>query len=146
MTNIYSATILPSPDNERSLLPLPPLAAPMHEMVIYTHFMRHLRHVPTSKVELKILSAIQFTADVTGHSDAHVAKTLVDMGLRAARYAFPAEFLKYADQALMREGWEVGAPSAGLWALKDWWSQTGEDKFAAFQGGFDVAVAREIVG
>ncbi len=128
----------------QSILPLPPLAAPMHEMVIYTHFMRHLRHVPTSKVELKILSAIQFTADVSGHSDAHVAKTLVDMGLRAARYAFPAEFLKYTDQALMREGWEVGGPSYGLRELKEWWDCHGEDKFAAFKGAYDLVESRVV--
>lgn len=116
------------------VLPLPPqLPADGDDMMLYARFMRHLRNVPNSRMEIKVLSAIQFTADILGHSDAHVAKLLVDLGLRAPRMAFPADFLKYANQALMRTGWEVGAPTHGLIALQNHWNRTGEDKFAAFK-------------
>lgn len=126
--------------NERSELPLPPQnREEFHdEMAIYARFMRHLRHVPNSRMEIKILSAIQFTADMLDHSDAHIAKILVDQGLRAPRMAFPADFLTYMDQALMRSNMEIGAPSQGMKALKSFWDGIGEDKFAAFRTKFDM--------
>lgn len=121
------------------VLPLPPpLASGRTEMAIYAKFMQHLRHVPNSRMEIKILSAIQFTADMLDHSDAHVAKVLVDLGLRAPRLAFPADFLKFVDFALMRSGWEVGGPTASLTALREYWSVIGEHKFAAFRGDYSL--------
>lgn len=111
------------------------------EMEIYVFFMRHLRLVPNSRMEIKILSAIQFTADLLGCSDAHVSRVLVDLGLRAPRMAFPADFLSYADAALMRSGWEVGGPSAALLALKKFWDVNGEDKFTAFCSEYPLSVA-----
>lgn len=125
--------------NERIALPLPPHTpadGQQEDMAIYARFMRHLRHVPNSRMEIKILSAIQFTADMLDLSDAHTAKILVDMGLRAPRMAFPADFLGYADQALMRSGTEIGAPSEGVIGLKEFWDNIGEDKFAAFKTSF----------
>jgi hypothetical protein len=124
-----------------TILPPPPQII-SEDVEIYERFMRHLRNVPTSRIEIKILSAIQFTADFVGHSDAHVAKALVEFGLRAPRMAFPAEFLKYADMALMRTGWEVGGPSAALKELKLFWDTKGEDKLAVFRGEYDYAVQR----
>jgi hypothetical protein len=103
------------------------------ELEIYARFMRHLRHVPNSREEIRILSSIQFTADMLDVADALVAKTLVDMGLRAPRKAFPASFLDHADGALMRTGWDVGGPSEALIELKAHWDKIGEDRFAAFR-------------
>ncbi len=101
---------------------------------IYLRFMKHIRHVPISRMEIKILSAIQFTADMTGSSDAHIAKELVDMGLRAPRMAFPIEFLDYADRTLMRCGWDVGAPNEALIALRDmWFSSRPQMQLASFR-------------
>ena len=119
-------------------IPMPPEAGPdtADEMAVYAWFMRHLRHVPNNRMAIKILSTIQFTADMLGFSDEHVAKTLVELGLRAPRMAFPAAFLEYADQALMRSGWEIGGPSNGLQELKTYWDHTGEDKFAHAKRGF----------
>jgi hypothetical protein len=132
-----STTSLASTDN--ITLPIPPNSAlDRTDMELYARFMRHLRNVPNSRMEIKILSAIQFTADMLDHSDAHISKALVDLGLRAPRVAFPADFLKYADQALMRSGWEVGAPSTGLHELKAYWDQIGEGKFAAFRGEYSL--------
>lgn len=114
-------------------LPLPPSLDEAQDMDIYSRFMRHLRCVPNSRAEIKVLSAIQFTSDMMDFSDAHIAKMLVELGLRAPRLAFPTEFLDYADAALMRSGWEVGGPTVALDELKEFWDVTGEDKFAAFK-------------
>ncbi|MGB4056783.1 MAG: hypothetical protein WBK77_01725 [Alphaproteobacteria bacterium] len=130
-------------DSDIVALPLPPqLYGTGDDMEVYARFMQHLRNVPSSRMEIKILSAIQFTADIMDHSDAHVAKLLVDLGLRAPRMAFPADFLKYADMAMMRSGWEVGGPTPGIEALKEHWDRIGEDKFTVFRGGYDLREAR----
>ncbi len=88
---------------------------------IFIRFMGHMRHVPVSRVEIKILSAIQFTADMLNSSDAHISKELVEMGLRAPRLAFPIEFLDFIDNSLMRCGWDVGAPSEAMVELREQW-------------------------
>lgn len=115
----------------RIVLPLPPQGT--MEMDVYVRFMRHLRHVPNSRMDIKILSAIQFTADMIDVGDALVAKMMVEAGLRAPRSAFPAAYLEHVDRSLMRTGWDVGAPCAATLALKTHWDQIGEDRFAAFR-------------
>lgn len=122
------------------VLPLPPsdVTTQKDEMAIYARFMRHLRHVPNSRMEIKILSAIQFTADMLYLSDAHVSKVLIELGLRAPRLSFPADFLSFMDQAIMRSGWEIGSPNESMQELKDFWDFIGEDKFASVRGGHDL--------
>lgn len=121
------------------ILPVPPsdLKARL-EMDIHVRFIRHLQYVPNTREDIKVLSTIQFVADMTGHSDAHVAKMLVDLGLRAPRMAFPAEFLDYADQALMREQWKLGGPSAALLDLKNHWNMLGEDRLQSIRRRLSV--------
>lgn len=115
-------------------LPLPPTEKDaVSEMEIYARFMRHLRMVPNSRSEIKILSAIQFTADMMDLGDALVAKTLVDLGLRAPRRALPAAYLDHVDRSLMRSGWDVGGPTPSTIALKGHWDAIGEDPFAGFR-------------
>jgi len=118
--------------------PLPPDLKESTEMEIYARFMRHLRMVPNSREEIKILSAIQFTADMVDVGDALVSKVLVDLGLRAPRKAFPASFLEHVDRSLMRTGWEIGGPSKSVLALKKHWDEIGEDQFAAFRRDYTV--------
>lgn len=96
---------------------------------IYVRFMRHLRAVPNSHPAVKVLSAIQFTADFLGYNDAQVTKALVDFGLRTPRMALPAEFLDYADQSLMRLDWEVGGAPVSVQELAEYWHYLGEDPF-----------------
>lgn len=115
------------------------------EHAVYARFMRHLRHVPNSRVEIKILSSIRFTADMLGYSDAHTAKILVDLGLRAPRMAFPADFLDFADASLMRSGWEVGGPTPGILALKEHWDAIGEDKFAGFKRSYSLLDEKAVI-
>ena len=129
--------------SSETILPMPPEMNDGSSMEIYARFMGYLRHVPNSRLEIKILSSIQFTADMLDYSDAQVSKLLVDLGLRAKRAAFPAEFLKFVDASLMRSGWEVGGPSAAMLELKDYWDKVGEDKFAGFR--CDYSLVSEIV-
>ncbi|MFN3827934.1 MAG: hypothetical protein ACK4NR_09970 [Micavibrio sp.] len=120
-------------NKEQIRLPLPPsMAEDMRfEMEVYARFMRHLRHVPNSRMEIKILSAIQFTADIMDHGDALVAKTLVDLGLRAPRKAFPVSFLDFVDKCVQRRDWSGGSvPPASVLALKEHWDHIGENRFA----------------
>lgn len=118
-------------DYERVILPLPPHAGEetRFEMEVYVRFMRHLREVPNSRMEIKILSAIQFTADMMDVCDALVAKTLVDCGLKAPRKAFPLSFLDFVDKSIMRASWDYNAPSVSILKLNDHWKKIGEDRF-----------------
>lgn len=117
------------------ILPIPPLCSTADaEREIYARFMRHLRNVPHGTMPIKILSAIQFTADMMDIGDSLVAKTLVSCGLRAPRQAFSSDYLDFIDRALMRSGWDVGGPSASMAALKAHWEKIGEDQFAAMPG------------
>lgn len=109
------------------LMPLPPEKTAAEDMDIYVRFMRHMRCIPTSRRILRILSAIQFTADMLDCSDAHVGKVLVNLGLRAPRKAFPASFLSYADTALKHSGWDVAGPNAALEELRLFWSRYQDD-------------------
>jgi len=118
--------------NERIVLPLPPAAVEeaRFEMEVYARFMSHLRQVPNSRMEIKILSAIHFTADIMDTSDALVSKTLADLGLRAPRKSFPVTFLDFVDKSTMRSAWELGTPPVSVVALKQHWDRIGEDRFA----------------
>ncbi len=139
-----SNSSLPSPSNhktaysfERINLPLPPSSGEedRFEMEVYARFMKHLRHVPNHRMEIKILSAIQFTADMIDTSDALVAKVLVDMGLIAPRKAFPIAFLDFVDKSIMRTSWDVGTPPVSVVKLHDHWNRIGEDRFAHVMPG-----------
>lgn len=119
---------------ENVFLPLPPLdGAEAPALEVYARFMKHYRLVPNSNIAIKILSAIQFTADMLDLNDAIVSKMLADMGLRAPRRAFPEAYLEHVDASLMRSGWDVGAPAASSIDMKRFWDDIGEDKFAAYR-------------
>lgn len=133
-------TGLETSTKETIVLPLPPgphMAAinghdGRFEMEIYARFMRHLRNVPNSRVEIKILAAIQFTADMLDVSEALVAKTLVDLGLRAPRKAFPGTFLDFCDNMMLRAGKfsdEHSGPPQAVTVLKGHWDSIGENRF-----------------
>jgi hypothetical protein len=111
------------------------------EMEIYARFMRHLRLVPNSRIEIKVLSSIQFTADMLDVADAFIAKTLVDQGLRAARQAFPQSYLEFVDKNLLRKQYNLGTSNENLNDLRHYWNKIGEDKFAAFK--YDLRITHE---
>ncbi len=125
--------------SEVVILPIPPAETrDALELEIYARFMRHVRLVPNSRMEIKILSAIQFTSDMMDLNDAIVAKTLADMGLRAPRRAFPESYLEHVDRSLMRSGWDVGGPCASSIEIKHHWDKIGEDRFAAFRREYSL--------
>ena len=117
---------------ESVILPLPPQdLKDKTGMEIYARFMRHLRYVPNSRMEVKVLSAIQFTADMMDIQYAQVARILLDLGLRAPRLSFPNEFLEFADNARSRDATDYGSAGETLQDLYAHWDGLGEDKFAA---------------
>ncbi|MFA5591842.1 MAG: hypothetical protein WC989_00820 [Micavibrio sp.] len=109
-------------------LPLPPLdGAEDLKLEIYARFMRHIRLVPHERLENKILSAIQFTADILDMGDVIVAKYLADMGLRAPRAGFPETYLEFVDETLARSGRELGGPCASSVDMRRFWVEIGEE-------------------
>ena len=129
-------------------LPLPPEKSYLTEMDIYVRFMRHLRAVPNSKKEIKVLSAIQYTADMTNNSDARVAKVLVDLGLKAPRLSFPTEFLEHIDNFKLRGLNKYAALPESYKGLFRYWNTAGEDRFAHIKKDFawrDTRILRESV-
>lgn len=126
-------------DRSRITLPLPPAQTEetRFEMEVYARFMRHLRLVPGTRMDIKILSAIQFTADMMDHGDALVARILVDLGLRAPRRAFPVSFIDFVDKGAQRFAAGMGIPAPGAMALKQHWDQIGEDRFFGASVHFD---------
>lgn len=124
--------VFSSSRTDNTVLPLPPknINENKFEMEIYARFMKHLRHVPSNRMDVKILSSVQFTADMMYLSDALVAKNLVDMGLRSRRKAFPISFLDFADKSVMRNSWDHGGgPAPSVMALKEYWDRIGENRF-----------------
>jgi hypothetical protein len=122
---------------DRVVLPLPPQNTQdaKFEMDLYARFMRNLRSVPNSQMDIKILSSIKFTADMMDVNDALVAKILVDLGLKAPRKAFPASFLEFADTRIARTGYENGGLSNALATLRTYWDEIGEERFAHVMAG-----------
>jgi hypothetical protein len=135
MTNMVTSRNGLNSQVQQIILPMPPAVnrESRFEMEIYARFMRHLRNVPNSRMEIKILSAIQFTADMQDVSEALVSKTLADLGLLAPRKAFPCSFLEFCDKMLMRRSMEFGADHSGtppaVSALKEHWDAIGENRF-----------------
>jgi len=109
------------------VLPLPPenISADV-EMEIYARFMRHLRVVPNKRVEVRILSAIQFTADLLIQSDEYVAKVLVDLGLRAPKQSFPTSYTQFIESSYSNNQWGTETISP-VHDLKEYWSWTKGD-------------------
>ncbi len=131
---------------ESVILPLPPQdLKDKTDMEIYARFMRHLRYVPNSRMEVKVLSAIQFTADMMDLHDAQVARILLDLGLRAPRLSFPNEFLEFADNARCREATEYGSAGETLRDLYAHWDALGEDKFAAAKRDYKTLDAGVVI-
>jgi hypothetical protein len=120
-------------------LPFPPTDMKAEfEMEVYARFMRHLRQVPSSRPEIRILAAIQFVADMMDVGDAHISKILVDLGLRAPRMAFPESYLQFVDNILMRSIHDVGYTNGALKDLHQHWQLIGEDIFAAFKRSYPI--------
>lgn len=120
--------------NNKVILPVPAMHTTSNEeMEIYARFMRHLRYVPNSRMEIKVLSSIHYVADMMRISDSEVTRVLIDMGLRTPRAALPDDYIEHIDNALMRDEWELGAANASIRSLRDHWVMIGEDRLAGFR-------------
>ncbi len=67
------------------------------DFVYHQAFVHAMNRIETPTIALKLRQAIEDTADKTKTSPAHIARLLVDYGLRAPRHAFPDSFLDYID-------------------------------------------------
>lgn len=142
----YLPPLMAEKVSDRIILPMmPETAAEALDMAVYIRFMRHLADVPNSRLEIKILHALQFTADVTGTDVAEVAMTLVNDGLRAPRLAFPAMFLEMADAALLRDCGAIGAANAALLDLRRHWDALGEDRWEAASRPYPLRQPRALL-
>ena len=77
-------------------MPVPP-ADSSPDFVYHQAFVHAMNRVENSSIALKLRQAIIDTADRTKTSPAHVARLLVDYGLRAPRHAFPDSFVDFVD-------------------------------------------------
>lgn len=77
-------------------MPVPP-ADSSPDFVYHQAFVHEMNRVENSSIALKLRQAIINTADRTKTSPAHVARLLVDYGLRAPRHAFPDSFVDFVD-------------------------------------------------
>lgn len=107
----------------RVVLPdLSPFHADPFERALHEHFVHYLRRVTHSRMDIKVLSAIQYAAASVRHGDALTAKTLIDLGLRAPRESFPQSFLDFVDRSLARKG---VLPATSVVDLVNHWSRIG---------------------
>ena len=136
MTDQATPSITLSPSE--IVLPLSPIHRECLESRVCHKFVKHLRHVPSSRNEVKILASIQYTADMLNCSDAHVSKILVDYGLRAPRQSFPETFLEHVDQSLLREPYEVGTAGWSYKELSKHWRSIGEDEFTPMRKSYAI--------
>lgn len=107
------------------MMPLPPQEGKFAQEC-YMKFMRHMNRIKGSDMDRRVLRAIQFTADMTDNSTAHIAQLLVEMGLRAPQSAFPQDFLAHMDERRGKPAWALGAPTKSQIELDKFWA-TGAD-------------------
>ncbi len=103
-------------------MPVPPQAShPDHDY--YQAFVHVMNRLPrTLAIGAKLQTAIEHTAEFMRTSPAHVARLLVDYGLRAPRQAFPPSFLDYVDATPMpRHAIQRAAMDTDVIELKDFW-------------------------
>lgn len=102
-------------------MPLPPHES-SPDYPYYQAFLHSMNRSEGVSIADKIAQAIDMTADFTQTSSAHIARLLVDYGLRAPRNAFPPSFVQFietpqrAKPAYAQSGFEQDASE-----LKDFW-------------------------
>ena len=119
-------------------MPVPPAEShPDHEY--YQAFVRAMNRLPRqAPVGQKLLTSIQQTADQMGTSEAHVARLLVDYGMRAPREAYPNSFVEFVDRyPIPRNAVERAALDTDVIELKDFWNGLTQQEIA-----IDIAFER----
>lgn len=105
------------------------------EREIVQIFLQRFRDIPFPRDEMRVMQAIEKTANLTGYSDGVIAKILVDSGLRSSRISFPQEFLSHIDLLYLKKGRRnLSRKLKQSYAdLKDFWQRSEENKFSFMQ-------------
>ena len=77
-------------------LPIPP-SADSADYPYYQAFLHSMNRCEGRTIAGKIALSIEMTAELCQTSPAHIARVLVDCGLRAPRDAFPASFVEFIE-------------------------------------------------
>lgn len=113
--------------DKKTVLPLPPENVEQKfEMEIYAHFMRYLRYQTHRLQDLRIYSAIFYTSGALRIDEDLVSKTLVDLGLRASRDAFPESYLNFCDHIRRRLPTEFQMSPKSVQNLQRHWASLGD--------------------
>lgn len=98
-------------------------------------FLQCFRNIQFPRDDMRVMQAIERTADLTGNSDGLISKILVDNGLRACRECFPQEFLSHIDLLCLKKGRRTLSQKLkkSHSDLKDFWRFNGDNKFSFIQ-------------
>ena len=77
-------------------MPVPP-AESSPDFIYHQAFIHAMNRMQNPSIAQKLRLAIEETAQATQTSAAHIARLLVDYGLRAPRHAFPDSFVDFVD-------------------------------------------------
>lgn len=108
------------------ILPISPAARDSFESQLCQTFLRQLRQAYAGRMSVKVLSSIRYTSEAMIASEAHIAKILVDYGLRAPRAAFPKSFLDYADHSIKKQPNSKEAARYSCRELYEHWLNIGD--------------------
>src|SRR5688572_33413892 len=102
-------------------MPVPP-ADTSPDMPYYRAFVHAMNRSKEPSIALKLRAAIEATAEMTKTSPAHIARMLVDYGLRAPRNAFPDSFVDYVESRPAPKSFVPRVASdEDVAALKNFW-------------------------
>jgi hypothetical protein len=88
-------------------MPVPP-ADNSADITYYRAFVSEMGRAKQASVADKIRNSMEAAATRTGTSATHIARLLVDCGLRAPRHAFPDSFVSFVDNAPQTTGQKSG--------------------------------------
>ena len=104
--------------NSHIILPIIEQAEMAEEREIIGIFLHYFRDYDGSSIDTKVFRAIGKAAELTGYSDAVIARMLVHCGLRSSRRSLPQEFLNHVDMTAYRQ-----QPMHSYADLKEFWSE-----------------------
>jgi hypothetical protein len=102
-------------------MPVPPVET-SSDYAYYQAFVHQMNRITIPMIAPKLRQAIELTANAMNTSPAHVARLLVDYGLRAPQHAFPDSFVDYVESrpqpkmAILRAAQDID-----VMQLKDFW-------------------------
>ncbi len=102
-------------------MPVPP-APSSPDLAYYQTFVHAMNRTKASSIAEKLRTAIELTAELAQTSPAHIARMLVDHGLRAPKNAFPDSFVDYVESRPAPKSFvPLAAADADVAALRNFW-------------------------